>query len=260
MDRLVFTSLSGAKTGTIQRTMLTNDLANVSTVGFKRASFQRAIPAQLYGPGFAVRFQPLVENRTDVVNLKSGTRIDTGNPLDIALNGQTVMGVQTEQGQLAFTRRGDLRVSELGFLETANGYLVAGEGGGPITVPAGGSPTITPDGTVFFNAAQADPAAAAAPPVQIGQILIRDASATTLQRRLDGLYEQLGANGAGGDFAPGPEIASLSTGALEGSNVNPVEVLVSLMDYYRSFETQMKLVKSAEELDQTGTRLMQTSN
>ena len=136
---------------------------------------------------------------------------------------------------------------------------VAGEGGGPITVPEGGSPTITPDGTVFFNQAEADPAAAAAPPVQIGQMLIRDASGTTLQRRLDGLYEQLGANGAGGDIAPGPEAASLSTGALEGSNVNPVEVLVNLMDYYRSFETQMKLVKSAEELDQTGTRLMQTS-
>ena len=66
MDKLVFTSLSGAKTGTIQRTMLTNDLANVSTVGFKRASFQRAIPAQLDGPGFGVRFQPLVENRTAV--------------------------------------------------------------------------------------------------------------------------------------------------------------------------------------------------
>ena len=259
MDRLVFTSLSGAKTGTIQRTMLTNDLANVSTVGFKRASFQHAVPAQLDGPGFAVRFQPLVENRTDVVDLKAGTRIDTGNPLDVAFNGQTVMGVLTDQGQLAFTRRGDLRVSELGFLETANGYLVAGEGGGPITVPEGGSPTITPDGTVFFNQAEADPAAAAAPPVQIGQMLIRDASGTTLQRRLDGLYEQLGANGAGGDIAPGPEAASLSTGALEGSNVNPVEVLVNLMDYYRSFETQMKLVKSAEELDQTGTRLMQIS-
>ena len=259
MDKLVFTSLSGAKTGTIQRTMLTNDLANVSTVGFKRASFQRAIPAQLDGPGFGVRFQPLVENRTDIVDLKPGTRIDTGNPLDVSFNGQTVLGVVAEQGEIAFTRRGDLKVSELGFLETANGYLVAGEGGGPITVPEGGGATITPDGTVYFNAAVADPAAAAAPPVEIGQILIRDASGTTLQRRLDGLYEEVGANGAGGDIAPGPEAASLSTGSLEGSNVNPVEVLVSLMDYYRSFETQMKLVKSAEELDQTGTRLMQTS-
>ena len=259
MDKLVYTSLSGAKTGTIQRTMLTNDLANVSTVGFKRASFQRAIPAQLDGPGFGVRFQPLVENRTDIVDLKPGTRIDTGNPLDVSFNGQTVLGVVAEQGEIAFTRRGDLKISELGFLETANGYLVAGEGGGPITVPEGGGATITPDGTVFFNAAVADPAAAAAPPVEIGQILIRDASGTTLQRRLDGLYEEVGANGAGGDIAPGPEAASLSTGSLEGSNVNPVEVLVSLMDYYRSFETQMKLVKSAEELDQTGTRLMQTS-
>jgi len=259
MDKLVFTSLSGAKTGTIQRTMLTNDLANVSTVGFKRASFQRAIPAQLDGPGFGVRFQPLVENRTDIVDLKPGTRIDTGNPLDVSFNGQTVLGVVAEQGEIAFTRRGDLKISELGFLETANGYLVAGEGGGPITVPEGGGATITPDGTVFFNAAVADPAAAAAPPVEIGQILIRDASGTTLQRRLDGLYEELGANGTGGDIVPGPEAASLSTGSLEGSNVNPVEVLVSLMDYYRSFETQMKLVKSAEELDQTGTRLMQTS-
>ena len=259
MDKLVYTSLSGAKTGTIQRTMLTNDLANVSTVGFKRASFQRAIPAQLDGPGFGVRFQPLVENRTDIVDLKPGTRIDTGNPLDVSFNGQTVLGVVAEQGEIAFTRRGDLKVSELGFLETANGYLVAGEGGGPITVPEGGGATITPDGTVFFNAALADPAAAAAPPVEIGQILIRDASGTTLQRRLDGLYEEVGANGAGGDIAPGPEAASLSTGSLEGSNVNPVEVLVSLMDYYRSFETQMKLVKSAEELDQTGTRLMQIS-
>ena len=200
-----------------------------------------------------------VENRTDIVDLKPGTRIDTGNPLDVSFNGQTVLGVVAEQGEIAFTRRGDIKVSELGFLETANGYLVAGEGGGPITVPEGGGATITPDGTVFFNAAVADPAAAAAPPIEIGQILIRDASGTTLQRRLDGLYEELGANGAGGDIAPGPEAASLSTGSLEGSNVNPVEVLVSLMDYYRSFETQMKLVKSAEELDQTGTRLMQTS-
>jgi flagellar basal-body rod protein FlgF len=258
MDKLVFTALSGAKTGTVQRTMLTNDLANISTVGFKRASFQRAIPTQLDGPGFPVRFQPLVENRADLVNLAPGTRMETGNPLDVAFNGQTVLGVLGEQGEIAFTRRGDLRISELGFLETSNGHLVASEAGGPVTVPAGGGVNITPDGTVFFNPTAAD-AAGGAPPVLVGQILLRDASGTTLQRRLDGLFEEVGVNGAGGDIAPGPEAASLSSGALEGSNVNPVEVLVSLMDYYRSFETQMKIIKSAEELDQTGSRLLQPS-
>jgi len=163
-----------------------------------------------------------------------------------------------EQGEIAFTRRGDLRVSELGFIETANGHLVATEDGGPLTVPAGGNVNITPDGTVFFNATVADAAGVVAP-IEIGQLLMRDASGTTLQRRLDGLFEEIGANGAGGDIAPGPEAASLTSGSLEGSNVNPVEVLVSLMDYYRSFETQMKIIKSAEELDQSGARLMQSS-
>ena len=258
MDKLVLTALSGAKTGTVQRTMLTNDLANISTAGFKRASFQRAIPTQLDGPGFPVRFQPLVENKQDLINLAPGTRMDTGNPLDVAFNGETVLGVLGEQGEIAFTRRGDLRVSELGFIETANGHLVATEDGGPLTVPAGGNVNITPDGTVFFNATVADAAGVVAP-IEIGQLLMRDASGTTLQRRLDGLFEEVGANGAGGDIAPGPEAASLTSGSLEGSNVNPVEVLVSLMDYYRSFETQMKIIKSAEELDESGARLMQSS-
>ena len=258
MDKLVFTALSGAKSGTIQRTMLTNDLANVSTNGFKRASFQRAMPAQLDGPGFPTRFQPVIENRNNLINLAPGVRMDTGNPLDVAFNDQAVLGVFGEQGELAFTRRGDLRVSELGFIETANGDLVATEGGGPLTVPAGGSVNITPDGTVFFNATVAAAAGGVAP-VEIGQLLMRDASATSLQRRPDGLFEELGSGGLGGDFESGPTAPSLSAGALEGSNVNPVEVLVSLMDYYRSFETQMKIIKSAEELDQSGTGLLQVS-
>jgi len=258
MDKLIFTALSGAKTGTVRRVMLTNDLANISTNGFKKASFQRDIPTQLSGPGFPVRFQPLMENKADLINLAPGTRMETGNPLDVAFNDETVLGVLGEEGEIAFTRRGDLRVSQLGFIETANGYLVAAEGGGPLTVPVGGTVNITPDGTVFFNAAVADAAGAAAP-IAIGQLLMRDTSATTLQRRPDGLFEELGAEGAGGDIAPGPEVASLTSGSLEGSNVNPVEVLVSLMDYYRSFETQMKIIKSAEELDQTGARLMQAS-
>jgi flagellar basal-body rod protein FlgF len=174
------------------------------------------------------------------------------------MNGQTVLGVLGEQGEIAFTRRGDLRVSDQGFMETASGRLVATEGGGPLTVPVGGTVNITPDGTVFFNTTVADAAGVAAP-LAIGQLLMRDASATQLQRRRDGLFEEVGSNGAGGDIAPGPEPASLNSGSLEGSNVNPVEVLVSLMDYYRSFETQMKIIKSAEELDESGARIMQSN-
>ncbi len=88
---------------------------------------------------------------------------------------------------------------------------------------------------------------------------MRDASVTQLQRRTDGLFEETGANGQGGDFPTGPEIASLTSGALEGSNVQPVEVLVELMDYYRSFETQIKVIKSVEELDKDANKLMRVT-
>ena len=97
-------------------------------------------------------------------------------------------------------------------------------------MPAGGTINIVPDGTVFFEAVDAQGVVA---PVAIGQLLMRDASTTTLQRRTDGLFEAEGSNGAGGDFATGPVPPSLVSGSLEGSNVNPVEALVSLMGWVR---------------------------
>jgi flagellar basal-body rod protein FlgF len=77
-----------------------------------------------------------------------------------------------------------------------------------------------------------------------------------MTRRTDGLFEALGSGGLGGDITTGPDVASLTSGSLEGSNVSAVEVMVNLMDFYRSFETQMKVIKSTEELDKDGSRLM----
>ncbi len=252
MDRLIFTALGAASNQGFQRVQLTNDLANISTVGYKRSQSSRPESATLNGPGFPTRFQPIVPSRVESIVLDSGTRMETGNPLDIAMNDATVLGVQGENGEIAFTRRGDLGVSLDGFLETGNGYLVAGEGGGAITVPVNGTVNITPDGTVFFQDANT-PEALAQP---IGQLLIRDASATTLTRRSDGLFEESGANGLGGDIQSGPNVASVESGSLEGSNVSAVEVMVNLLDFYRSFETQMKVIKSSEEMDKDGSRLM----
>jgi flagellar basal-body rod protein FlgF len=87
-------------------------------------------------------------------------------------------------------------------------------------------------------------------------LFIRDASAATLVRRTDGLFEAEGSNGEGGDIPVGPNAASVDSGSLEGSNVSAVEVMVNLLDFYRSFETQMKVIKSSEEMDKDGSRLM----
>jgi flagellar basal body rod protein FlgF len=152
MDRLIFTSLSATTTGSMSRVQLTNDLANVSTTGFKRGFDIRPAAGKLAGPGFETRYQPVITDVNNFINLEAGTPYQTDNPLDVSMNDKTVLGVQANDGSLAFTRRGDLRLSAEGFLETANGYLVATEGGGPLTVPVGGMISITPDGTVFFQA------------------------------------------------------------------------------------------------------------
>jgi flagellar basal-body rod protein FlgF len=133
--------------------------------------------------------------------------------------------------------------------------LVLGEGGAPITAPADSLITIASDGQVFSSLIETPDV----PPVAIGQLGLRDASEINLVRRIDGLYEAEGSNGQGGDFATGPNAVSVQPGALEGSDANAVEVMVNLLDFYRSFETQMKVIKSIEELDQDGSQMMQVS-
>lgn len=255
MDRSIYTVLAAATSSTFQRVQLTNDLANLSTVGYKRASQTRPSTAFLNGPGFPSRYQPVVQSRVEFVEIGSGPFQETGESLHVAMADKTVMSVQAPSGDVAFTRRGDMRISTDGFLELANGLLVLGEGGAPITAPADSSITIASDGQVFSSLLQAPDVA----PVAIGQLGLRDASGVNLVRRVDGLYEAEGSNGQGGDFATGPEPVSVQSGALEGSDANAVDIMVNLLDFYRSFETQMKVIKSIEELDQNGSQMMQAS-
>jgi flagellar basal-body rod protein FlgF len=191
----------------------------------------------------------------EFVEIGSGPFQETGENLHVAMADKTVMSVQAPSGDVAFTRRGDMRISTDGFLELANGLLVLGEGGAPITAPADSIITIASDGQVFSSLLQAPDVA----PVAIGQLGLRDASGVNLVRRVDGLYEAEGSNGQGGDFATGPEPVSVQSGALEGSDANAVDIMVNLLDFYRSFETQMKVIKSIEELDQNGSQMMQAS-
>ena len=101
------------------------------------------------------------------------------------MNNATVLGVQTDDGSVAFTRRGDVRATEIGLLELGNGRLVLDDGGNPITVPADTIISIGTDGTVYGR----DNQNPQAPPAPIALLMLRDASATPLVRRFDGLYD-----------------------------------------------------------------------
>ena len=250
MDKLAYTALSAMQSQSVVRAAITNELANVSTIGFKK-SFQIASSAvKIDGPGHESRYQPGLQIN-DVINLSPGTPMSTGRPLDVAMNDQTVLAVQSAEGDIAFTRRGDLKVSPTGVLENAEGELVMGEGG-PITVPVGNLITVSPDGTVFAQL-PTDPEAAA---IAIGQLMLRDASQAELVRRTDGLFEPREAALKGQDFPTGPKPVSVSPGMLEGSNVNPVATMVKMLDFSRQFEMQLKLVKETQSIDEAGSTMM----
>jgi flagellar basal-body rod protein FlgF len=250
MDRLAFTALAAVQGNAKVRAQVTNALANVSTVGFKQSLQVAVDTVKIDGAGYNTRFQPTVHNR-DVINLKPGAVAMTGNPMDVSMNDQTVLGVQANNGEIGFTRRGDLRVSATGVVENAAGQLVLGEAG-PLTVPPGQLVTISPDGTMFASS----PTEPEAPPVLIGKLMLRDASETKLIRREDGLFEPLELEYRGTDFPSGPNAASVQSGVLEGSNVNPVEAMIKMMDFSRSFEAQIKMIKEARSIDETGSTMM----
>jgi len=254
MDRLAFNAVAAINEQRVARQMSTNEMANATTVGFKR-SFESSVRAiEVDGPGLKTRFQPQSFTE-DFISMKAGPVIVTGNDLDISLSAHTVMGVTAPDGTLAFTRRGDLRVNAAGALETGNGNVVRSQSGGALTVPLGVKVTINSDGSVYGI----DPAqAGTVQPVLIANLLLRDSSTTPLQRREDGLFAVAGAP-KGQDITPGPITPGLTSGALEGSNVNAISVMVKMMDQARSFEQQVNMIKESKSCDESGATMMKAS-
>jgi flagellar basal-body rod protein FlgF len=254
MDRMAFNAAVAMSEQTISRQMSVNEMANATTTGFKR-SFEAAMrTVAVEGPGLKSRFQPQTFAE-DYISMKAGPVVATGNDLDLSFSGSTVVGVTAPDGTLAFTRRGDLRVNATGVLENGAGALVRGANGGAITVPAGVRVTIRADGTVLGTDPAQPPNTA---PLQIGTLMLRDASQTRLQRRTDGLFMVAGAD-PGTDITPGPNAPNLTPGALEGSNVNSLSVMIKLMDQSRSFEQQVNLIKESKTCDESGATMMKAS-
>lgn len=254
MDRLAFNAAAAVNEQRLSRQMTANELANVATTGFKRSYEVATRAVKVQGAGMETRYQPQAIS-IDQIDLRPGTMMATGRALDIAVNGQAVLGVTAPNGEAAYTRRGDLRINPTGVLENGAGIAVRGESGAVITIPAGFDVQINPDGSLY---ARAPGQAANAPGVLIDRLMLRDASQTPLERRIDGLFQLVG--------QPGKEIpaaanatASLTPQALEGSNVNAMTVMVKLMEQSRSFEHQIKVIKETKTGDEAGSTMLKLS-
>jgi flagellar basal-body rod protein FlgF len=240
MDRMIYLSMSGAKAAMQRQEVLANNLANVSTNGFRAelAAF-RAVPVQ--GSGASTRVYSL--ESTVGASHEPGTVTTTGRPLDVAMKGNAWLAVQGLDGTEAYTRAGALDVDAQGQLVTKNGLTVLGDGG-PINVPANSEVSIAGDGTVSAKRANGTSAS-------IGRLkLVTPENPTAVTRSEDGLFRA-----AEGDL-PRDANARLQDGALEGSNVSAVETMIAMISAARQFEHQMKLLQTAERQEQTAAKLL----
>ena len=128
MDRLAFTALGAITNQDAARAQITNNLANISTVGFKESFAMASKSMDVEGDGFNSR-AAVTTDTNDMINLSPGVSNRTGRAMDVALQGSTVLGVQAQNGEIGFPRRGDRRGSETGVIENAAGNRVMGEEG-----------------------------------------------------------------------------------------------------------------------------------
>ena len=238
MDRMIYLSMSGAKATMQRQDTLAHNLANVSTTGFRAelAAF-RAVPVE--GSGASTRVYAL--ETTPGYDATPGPVSGTGRSLDVAMTGNAWLAVQGLDGTEAYTRAGALEISAEGVLSTAGGLQVLGDGG-PITVPPDNEISIGVDGTVSARAANGRTST-------VGRLKLVTPEAP-LQRGTDGLFR-----GADGDLAADAN-ARLQDGALEGSNVSPVETMVAMITAARQFEAQMKMLQTAEADEKTASQLL----
>ncbi len=239
MDRMLYTAMSGAKNAMDQQSVVTNNLSNVTTTGF-RAQLQAARSVPVQGDA-------LLATRTSVVTTTPGSDFSqgpvefTGRALDVAMQGNAWMAVLADDGTETYTKRGDLQLDSDGVLLNV-GRPVMGDGG-PIAVPQGAQLSIGADGTISAIPAGEGPEAL----VEVGRIKLVTPDEQVLTRGEDGLFRgPLNEEGAPGAL-PGDENARLVSGALEGSNVSAVDAMVSMIDVARRYDMQMKMLSTADE-------------
>lgn len=243
MDRLIYTAVSGMNASMVRQRAIASNMANAQTIGF-RAEVLQATPVTLDGEQLDVRAM----NSTVVrgASMKEGALTQTGRALDVALQGDTMLAVQSVDGGESYTRRGDLAISVTGLLENGEGRPVMGDAG-PITVPPGALISIAPDGGVLI----ADPAVPDQSPLRIDRLKLVSTTGSQIEKDIAGQFRV-----AGGGVLPVDENAKVISGALEQSNVNPSEVLVEMISAQRLFDMRTKLVETARELDEGSSRLM----
>ncbi|MFT4925603.1 MAG: flagellar basal-body rod protein FlgF [Phenylobacterium sp.] len=237
MDHMLYIAASGAKQNLNAITISANNLANVSTNGFK-ADMEQARSMQAFGEGLPTRVFAMTEIPSQ--NFDGGALKSTGRDLDIAVEGKGWIAVQDAEGNEAYTRKGSLMISATGTLQTSDGLMLMGDGG-PITLPVPLEKIeIGRDGTITVLPLGAPPEGLE----DVDRIKLVNPDGPEITKGKDGLFRR-----KDGTLEDADAQITVVSGVLEASNVNAVGEMVNLISIQRQFEMQVKMMKEAEEND-----------
>ncbi|WP_243370245.1 flagellar basal-body rod protein FlgF [Geotalea sp. SG265] len=233
MNSGLYAALSGNLAAMRRLDVISNNLANANTAGFKgdRLQFESVLASsksQTQQPG-TLSDSPVFSGEKFFTDYSPGPLTQTGNTLDLALNGDGFFVVTTPQGR-AYTRQGNFRLDAGGRLVTSEGYQV--QGNGPITI-SGGQVDIDAKGAILVDG------------TPVGTLEVVDfPKPYNLQKLGEGLFVPINPQ----DTPVAVTATTVQQGALEGSNVNVVAEMVRLIETTRYFESCQKVVRSYDDL------------
>ena len=253
MNQALWVAKTGLDAQQMRMSVVSNNLANTNTTGFKqdRASFEDLLYQQVRQPGGSSSAQTQLPTGLQLgtgvrvvataKNFEQGNQQQTGRALDVKVNGRGFFEVLLPDGSSAYTRDGSFKTNQDGELVTSSGYPVQPG----IQIPQGAqSLTIGADGTVSVK--MADDAAN----VEIGALTLTDfINPAGLQAKGQNLYLETTASGPAQNGNPGDNgLGEIVQGALEGSNVNVVEELVTMIETQRAYEMNAKAISTTDSM------------
>jgi len=246
MDKSLYVAMTGAQASLQAQGTVSHNLANIDTAGFK-AALSNTEAFKIKGAGFPSRVDAIMADQG--FDARLGSMQITGNTLDIALHADRWLAVQAQNGDVGYTRAGELALNPNGQLQTSSGHWVLDENQNPISIPPHQSLEIGSDGTISIVPQGEGPQTQAI----IGKLGIVEAPRERLTRGLDGLMRN-----SEPDATPFPPAAgtSLTAGALEGSNVDAANALVQMIQLQRQYEMQVKVIKHGDENTQSANTLL----
>ena len=243
MDRLIYTAMTGASATMGQEAAVAHNMANATSTGFKTELHKlRAVQVQ----NAQMPTRAFVVDASVSDDFSTGPLQHTNRPLDMAVQGKGWFAVQMPDGSEGYTRNGNFEINANGILQTRTGLPVIGSGG-PVTLPPDVEVAVGTDGTI----STVPRTGARNSTSTVDQLKLVNPPETELVRGGDGYFRL-----AGGNPAPADPAVRVASGYLEGSNVNVVEQMVSMISLARQYEMQTKMLSTAQEMDRAASQLV----